>query len=947
MTETEYKDTLNLPKTDFPMKANLTNKEPEILKNWDDINLYQKIRAKHASKELFVLADGPPYANGKLHMGHALNKILKDINIKAKTFSGLNAAFVPGWDCHGLPIELQVEKKFGKVGDKLDAKQFRAKCREYANSQIDLQRASFIRLGVLGDWFQPYKTMDYKFEADVIRTMAKVIENGHLQRGDRPVHWCVNCSSALAEAEVEYQDKVSKSIYVTFTVVEQNKIIKLFTHPIASNLGDGEISVVIWTTTPWSLPANQAVCLNENISYALVQLNNKRYVLAEDLVVSFTAILKLNPTLDKLTILATAPGRVFEHLLLNHPFYNKTVPVLLAAHVSIEAGGTGCVHTAPVHGHDDYIVCNKYAIKLMPNPVAANGCFYPEVSLVSGLHIFKADDKIIEILREQGNLLAVDKLSHSYPHCWRHKTPLIFRATPQWFMSMDKNDLRQKALEAIKKVQWIPDWGQTRITNMISDRPDWCISRQRTWGVPIALIIDKKTKDLHPDILQLMQNVATKVEQQGIDAWFDLDLNQLLGKDGEQYEKINDTLDVWLESGSVFKCVLEAHPELSFPADLFLEGSDQHRGWFHSSLLLSVAMHGVAPYKQVLTHGYTVDANGRKFSKSLGNGVAPEDIIKTLGADIIRLWVTASDYRQEVHVSKEIFSRISDAYRRIRNTARYLLSNLNDFKPSQDLVPGEKMLILDQWIVLQTKQLQVEIIELYNNYQFNQVYQKLHNFCVTELGSFYLDVIKDRQYTGKHNGIPRRSCQTAMYYIVESLVRLVAPVLSFTAEEIWQHTSWKQEESVFLSTWFTAWPKIVENPEFNNNYWREILNIRDAVNVVLEQSRKSAVLGSGLEAELTLYCNNNLYKTLYHLKDELRFVLITSQANIVETTTQPEHAVSTSISGLYIHVAISKHEKCSRCWHRRAEVNQHKQYPNICARCIENLGEIGEIRSFA
>jgi isoleucyl-tRNA synthetase len=942
-TESDYKHTLNLPVTEFPMKASLAQREPAMLEKWQDQRIYEKMLQERDIKRSFQVNDGPPYANGDIHIGHALNKTLKDIVVKSKAMSGYYAPFIPGWDCHGLPIELHVEKKIGKAGVKVDAKTFRQHCREYAATQIDVQRKSFKRLGVFGDWDNPYSTMDYSFEANIIRTLGKIIKNGHLVKGDRPVHWCVHCGSALAEAEVEYMDKTSDAIDVLFNVVNQDKFLDKFDFK-NSDQGNGTISIVIWTTTPWTLPANQAVALNAKLEYALVQYQQQRLIVALELVPALMARLKADESDYK--ILAQTTGANLEHLLLQHPFYERQVPVILGEHVTLDAG-TGAVHTAPAHGIEDYLVGKHYNLPI-DNPVDANGCFFAKTPLFGGQYVFKANAEIIKVLQDQQHLLVHEKLTHSYPHCWRHKEPLIFRATQQWFISMDDNGLRTSALEAIKGVKWIPQWGEARISGMVAGRPDWCISRQRAWGTPLALLIHKETAELHPRMLELIEKIALVIEQHGVQGWYDLDIKDLLpANEADQYQKVNDVLDVWFDSGAVYSCVADQRPEMHSPVDMYLEGSDQHRGWFQSSLLSSVAAKRAAPYKQVLTHGYAVDADGRKMSKSLGNVIAPEKVIQTLGADVLRLWVSATDYNNEVRVSDEILTRTSDAYRRIRNTARFLLANLNGFEPNDDLVAPDQMLQLDRWIVEQAKQLQQEILAAYDSYDFLIIYQKILNFCSDELGSFYLDVIKDRQYTCKEDGIPRRSAQTALYHIAEALVRWIAPILSFTADEIWQYLPGERAESVFLTEWYEGMPEFAKQDVMDNTFWRQILAVRAEVNKALETARSSGVLGSGLEAEVTLYCQPELLKILAQLKDELRFVLITSQAQVLPIEQASSDAVASALPELLIEIKKSPYAKCERCWHRRADVDQNPQYPHICQRCVENLSTEGETRHYA
>ena len=935
-TKPDYKETLNLPKTSFPMKANLVNREPEKIEFWNKIDLYALMQEKRKGCKKFILNDGPPYANGDIHIGHTLNKILKDIIVKSKHLSGYKAPYIPGWDCHGLPIEVQVEKKLGKSGMQMDPKVFREKCRAFAKEQIDIQRKSFIRLGVLGDWYNPYITMDYQFEADVVRALGKVIANGHLQKGDKPVHWCINCASALAEAEVEYKDKESPSIDIAFRVVDENAVIKKFK---LTDRGNGSISVIIWTTTPWTLPANQAVTVHHKLTYVLLQGKESRLIIAEALLDMFTKRVG-----EEYKVIGTCTGGELEHVLLQHPFCERLVPIILGEHVTTDAG-TGCVHTAPAHGYEDYFICKHYNLP-MNNPVLANGCFMDDEPFVGGMRVFKANDVVIELLKNKGALLSCDKIMHSYPHCWRHKTPLIFRATPQWFVSMDKLGLREKSLNAIKQVKWIPDWGQARIEAMIKNRPDWCISRQRIWGTPMSLFVHKETGEMHPKSVELMEKIANIYEKSGGDAWYDIDVKDLLMEDARDYEKLNDTLDVWFDSGVVHACVAAKNPELMHPVDLYSEGSDQHRGWFQTSLLTSIAINDQAPYKQVLTHGFTVDKDGHKMSKSLGNVVAPDKVIKTLGADILRLWIAATDYRHELHVSDEILKRISDAYRRIRNTARFLLANLHDFDPKKDIIPSRNMLMLDRWIVDKARQLQQIMLDAYETYRFHVIYQEIHNFCVNELGSFYLDIIKDRQYTCKETGIPRRSAQTAIYHVVEAFVRWIAPILSFTAEEIWQYMPGERAKSVFLTDWYKDLSALDEKEQMNGEFWEQILSVRSAVNKILEDMRNDGIIGSALEAEVELYCSDELYKNLELLGEELKFVLITSSASIHKLSLAADDSSITDFQGLKLRIHKSEHAKCERCWHRTIDVNQNSKFPDICLRCVDNLTK-GETRKYA
>jgi isoleucyl-tRNA synthetase len=936
----DYKHTLNLPQTDFPMKANLAQREPEILKRWQEMNLYQLQREKAKGRPKYVLHDGPPYANGDIHIGHAVNKVLKDVIVKAKALSGFDAPYVPGWDCHGLPIEHAVEKKIGKAGVQVDAAKFRAACRKYAAEQVDRQREDFIRLGVTGDWGHPYLTMDFRFEADIIRALARIVAGGHVYQGFKPVHWCTDCGSALAEAEVEYQDRTSPAIDVRFTAADNADFLSRLER-VPGHEGEGPIGVVIWTTTPWTLPANQAVALHPKLDYVLVQYagdtGRERLLVAD-------ALLKdvmMRYGVDEYRIVARGPGAALEGVKLHHPFYRREVPIILGDHVTTDAG-TGAVHTAPGHGLEDYVVGQQYKLPV-DNPVGGNGCFLPTTELFAGEHVFKANEHVIEVLKTHGKLVHAAALNHSYPHCWRHKTPIIFRATSQWFIGMDK--LRRAALAAIRDTKWIPDWGQARIEGMVENRPDWCISRQRAWGVPIALFVHKDTGKLHPDTAKLMETVAQRVEQKGIDAWFELKPEELLGAEAKDYEKVHDIVDVWLESGVTHACVLERRADLQWPADMYLEGSDQHRGWFQSSLLASVAMHGRAPFREVLTHGFTVDAKGRKMSKSLGNVVAPQKVIKSLGADILRLWVVATDYRAEMNISDEILTRMADSYRRMRNTARYLLANLEGFDPAQAL-PDDQLLALDRWALQKTRQLQQEVVEAYDAYAFHLIYQKVHQFCVVELGGFYLDVLKDRMYTMPRASRGRRSAQTAMYHMLEAIVRWLAPILSFTADEIWSYMPARRAPSVLLETWYTGLPSFDEQDGTTLEFWDEVLSVRNAVKQELEKLRVAGDIGSSLDAEVDLYCEPQLATSLSRLKDELRFVLITSYARVHSLETDPSDSIATGVKGLHIKVKPSAHVKCMRCWHRREDVGMHPDHPRLCARCISNLAA-GEERSYA
>ncbi|GAA0350620.1 isoleucine--tRNA ligase [Morganella psychrotolerans] len=935
----DYKNTLNLPETGFPMRGDLAKREPDMLKRWYKDSLYQAIRKAKTGKKTFILHDGPPYANGSIHIGHSVNKILKDIIIKSKGMSGFDSPYIPGWDCHGLPIEHKVEQLIGKPGDKVSPAEFRAACREYAKEQIEGQKADFIRLGVLGDWDHPYLTMDFKTEAHIIRALAKVIANGHLVKGAKPVHWCTSCASSLAEAEVEYYDKTSPSIDVRFPAVDADAVCAKFG---VRNEGL-PLSLVIWTTTPWTLPANRAISLNPEFDYQLVRINDELVILAAELVES---VMK-RAGITSWTVLADCKGSDLELLRFNHPFMGFDVPAILGDHVTLEAG-TGAVHTAPGHGPDDYVIGQKYGLETA-NPVGPNGCYvngtYPSLD---GVFVLKANDIILDLLKEKGALLHSENISHSYPCCWRHKTPVIFRATPQWFIGMDINGLRSQSLSEIKGVKWIPGWGEARITAMVENRPDWCISRQRTWGTPMSLFVHKETQELHPRTLELMEAVAKRVEEHGIQAWWDLDPRDLLGDDADIYEKVPDTLDVWFDSGSTHSSVIDVRPEFhGNSADIYLEGSDQHRGWFMSSLMLSTAMKGKAPYREVLTHGFTVDGQGRKMSKSLGNTVSPQDVMNKLGGDILRLWVASTDYSGEIAVSDEILKRSADSYRRIRNTARFLLANLNGFNPETDMVKPEEMIVADRWAVGRALAAQNDMLKSYEAYDFHEVVQRLMQFCSVEMGSFYLDIIKDRQYTAKSDGLARRSCQTALYHIVEALVRWMAPVMSFTADEIWNVMPGKRAQYVFTEEWYDGLFGLNDHESMNDDYWATPLAVRGEVNKVLEQARADKLIGGSLEAAVTLYADDALAAKLNTLDNELRFVLLTSQADVKPLSDAPESAVNSELDGLRIGFNKAAGSKCPRCWHYTTDIGQDSAHPELCGRCVTNVAGNGEERKFA
>ncbi|KAF1696090.1 isoleucine--tRNA ligase [Pseudoxanthomonas koreensis] len=942
----DYKATLRLPATDFPMRGDLPKREPDTLARWEAEHLYAQLRANAKGRPLFVLHDGPPYANGAIHLGHAVNKILKDIIVKSKYLAGYDAPYIPGWDCHGLPIEIAIEKKFGKVGVKLDATEFRQKCREYAQSQIEIQRKDFKRLGVIGDWENPYRTLDFHFEANEIRALAKIYDNGHVSRGVKPVHWCFDCGSALAEAEIEYQDKVSPAVDVAYAARDAQAVGKAFGVDVPA---DVEVAIPIWTTTPWTLPASLAVSLGPDLEYALVEGpahdGRRRWLVLADALAE-RALQRYG--VAGVTVHGRVQGAALEHLLFAHPFYDgRDIPAILGDHVSAE-DGTGAVHTAPGHGQDDYVVGKAYGLidrytAAQLNPVDGRGVYLPSTPAAHGVelagqHIWKANDAIVELLRGSGALLAATKMEHSYPHCWRHKTPIAFRATPQWFISMEQANLRADALAAIETVKWYPEWGQARIAGMIEGRPDWTISRQRTWGVPIALFVHRETGEPHPRSSELMRQVADRVEQDGVDVWYTLDAAELLGAEAADYEKITDILDVWFDSGVTHEGVL-LERGLGKPADLYLEGSDQHRGWFQSSLLTGIAIDRAAPYRQCLTHGFTVDEHGRKMSKSLGNGIEPQDIMKTLGADILRLWIASADYSNEMSLSQEILKRNADAYRRLRNTARFLLANLDGFDPARDLLPLDAMVALDRWIVHRAFEVQEKIKDAYERYDFAAIVQALLNFCSVDLGSLYLDVTKDRLYTMGEDSRGRRSAQGAMYRIAEAFVRWIAPVLSFTADELWGYLpratgDGERAGNVLFATWYDGLAPLPEGAELDAADFERLLALREQVAKVLEPLRASGQIGAALEAEITLTAGADTAAHLQPLADELRFLFISGDVTVVPAQTED----------IFVSAQPTTRAKCVRCWHHRADVGSDATHPELCGRCVSNVEGPGEER---
>ena len=932
----DYKNTLNLTDTPFPMRGDLAKREPQWVKNWQEKKLYERIREAAAGRPRFTLHDGPPYANGDIHIGHAVNKILKDIIVRSKTLAGFDAPYVPGWDCHGLPIEHQIEKLHGKH---IPGDQVRKLCRDFGAEQVERQKKDFIRLGVLGEWDNPYLTMAFKTEADEIRALGKILEKGYLYQGLKPVNWCLDCGSALAEAEVEYEDKTSPAIDVAFEV-HPNHADKL-AHAFGLNHLRGPAFAVIWTTTPWTLPANEAVSAHPDLDYDLIETEKGALILVRDLA---EACLKRYNLEGK--VVGSAKGKALEHILLKHPFQARDVAIICGAHVTVEAG-TGLVHTAPAHGAEDYQIGKVYGLPVN-NPVGDDGKFLantPALSVapLAGKTVWEANPLVLQELEAQGRLLKMEKIAHSYPHCWRHKTPIIFRATTQWFIGMDhKHDenaatLRWIAERAVDETEFFPSWGRARLEAMIKGRPDWCVSRQRNWGVPIPFFLHKETGALHPRTPELIEAVAKRVEQAGIEAWFSLDAKELLGE-GEQgvdqYRKMSDTLDVWFDSGVTHMSVMRGShaAQCDFPADLYLEGSDQHRGWFQSSLLTGCAIDGRAPYKALLTHGFVVDGKGLKMSKSKGNVVAPQKVSDTLGADILRLWAAATDYSGELSISDEILKRVVESYRRMRNTLRFLLANTSDFDPVKDMLPVEAWLEIDRYALAMTRQLQAQCEADYGKYEFHRVIQALQTFCSEDLGGFYLDILKDRLYTSAAGSPARRAAQSALWHITETFVKLIAPVLAFTAEEAWR-TVHGADDSVLLHTW-QALPAPADEAQLLDK-WTKIRGVRAEVTKALEELRVEGKIGSSLQAEVTLYADGEKFDLLASLGDDLRFVLIASQARVVKSGEEK------------IECAPLEHAKCERCWHVRADVGADPAHPELCGRCVSNLHGEGETRACA
>jgi len=923
----DYKKTLNLPATAFPMKANLAKREPQQIDLWDQGRLYQKIRTASAGREKFILHDGPPYANGHIHIGTALNKILKDFVVRTRQMSGYDAVYVPGWDCHGLPIEHNVDKEIGDRKKELSLAEVRKLCRKYAESFVDIQRREFKRLGVMGEWENPYLTMSYEYEAVIARECCKFALEGSLFRSKKPIHWCFNCQTALAEAEIEYRDEASPSIYVKFPLLDDLSD----RYPFLSGHG---VFLIIWTTTPWTLPANLAVALHPELSYAAVATaSGEVFVLARDLVEASMQAFGI----EDYRILGLLPAAALERKRCRHPLYERESLIVLGTHVTLEAG-TGVVHTAPGHGREDYEVGMQYGLDVF-SPVDHQGRFTDEVELFEGRAVFDANHAIIAKLKEQGMLVAEQRISHAYPHCWRCKKPVIFRATPQWFISMDKTGLRRKSLAAIDRVSWIPHWGRERIYGMIENRPDWCVSRQRAWGVPITVFYCRscQTPYMTPEIAE---RVYALFSARGADAWFDQDAEAVLPPDavcancgGRELLKENDILDVWFDSGVSHAAVLEQRPSLRWPADLYLEGSDQHRGWFHSSLLTAVGTRGEAPYRSVLTHGFVVDAEGKKMSKSLGNVVAPKEVVDKHGAEILRLWVSASDYRDDVRISDTILTQLSDAYRRIRNTCRFLLGNLNDFDPQRDQLEYESMPDIDKFALHTLQELIARALKAYETFEFHVIYHALHNYCAVDLSAFYLDVLKDRLYTSAPSSPARRSAQTVIHRILAAMVPLMAPVLPFTAEEVWQHMPAEADkaESVHL----TLLPAVDETllDKGLADKWKRILEIRGEVTRSLEEARAAKRIGHSLDAAVTLVVNEELYDLLKPYREELRFFFIVSEAVLTKEREFGGTYRDSSLEGLTVLVAPAIGQKCERCWVHDPSVGNAVAAPGVCDRC--------------
>lgn len=935
----DYKNTLNLPKTKFPMKANLSKKELDILNKWNKKDLYKLVYEKKLGKKKFVLHDGPPYANGKIHIGHSVNKILKDIIIKSKNLYGFNSHYLPGWDCHGLPIEHKIEKIISSSINKFSLNDFCKKCREFAKKQVEDQKLDFIRMGILGNWSNAYLTMDYKIEANIIRVLGKIIENNYLVSGFKPVHWCVKCNSSLAEAEVEYYNRSLYSIYFCFYSSKNKEIYDKF-HTDFINLS---VFLVVWTTTPWTLPANRAVAVNPNLKYQLIKVKDRCFIIEKLFFKKF--IEDLNIT--KYDILGECKGINLELLSFNHPFMNFKVPIVLSNHVNSNIG-SGLVHIAPDHGIEDYVISNKYNLSIA-NLVTCDGYYKKGThTKLDNVFVLNADKLIIDILIKKKLFLYKEKINHNYPFCWRHKFPIIFLSTRQWFINMENNNLRKNLLKEIEKIKWIPDYGKDKIKFMIKNRPDWCVSRQRKWGVPMTLFIHKKTKQLHPKMVDLIKKIAIYIEKFGSSSWWNLNKLYFLSKeDANIYKKVKDTLDVWFDSGSTNISVIDYYNKNhNCNIDLYLEGIDQYRGWFMSSLILSVAIKKKVPSKCIISHGFVVDSNGKKMSKSLGNTISPQKIIKEFGADILRLWVASNNYKKEITISHEILKRITEIYRRIRNTIRFLLANLNGFDFFSHSIKKENMILLDYLAVSKAKEVQNKIIKYYSNYDFSSVVKSLMYFCSVDMGSFYLNIIKDRQYTSKTGSLPHRSCQTAMFHIIEALVRWISPILSFTSDEVWSYLKGDREKCIFLEEYYDGLFDIDSKKKISNNFWDKILMIKCEVNRFLEEARLRNIFSNSLESELILYADKKYFDILNVLKNELHFLFLTSKASIMDIKLAPNDHINTGIEGLKIFIKKASGKKCLRCWHYTEIFCNKVEHERLCLRCFNNIFGKGEVRKY-
>ncbi len=932
----DYKETLNLPKTDFPMKANLSTKEPEILKKWESLNLYKRLRDKSKGKPLYILHDGPPYANGHIHLGTALNKILKDMIVKSKQMSGYNAVYVPGWDCHGLPIEHQVDKELGEKKKGMTPVEIRRYCRSYAERFVNIQREEFKRLGVVGDWENPYLTMSYEYEAVIVKELATFFEKGSVIRSKKPIYWCHTCKTALAEAEVEYYDHESPSIYVKF--------------PLESKEGfeefEEEVSVLIWTTTPWTLPANLAITLHPEFTYVAIKPSSTKeiWIIAEGLLEQCVKEFGLSDY----AIVKKLKAQELENKLCRHPFLDRFSKIVLGTHVTLDAG-TGCVHTAPGHGREDYEIGIEYGLDIY-SPVDDNGCFTEDVPFFAGQFVFDANKNVIAKLKEEGKLIKDSVITHSYPHCWRCKNPVIFRSTPQWFISMDKTGLRKEALEWIDKVTWIPSWGRDRIYNMIQNRPDWCISRQRVWGVPIT-VVNCTDCGQFIESKEIFDKVVEIFRKEGADSWFERPIEDFLPENfacpfcgGKNFKKEMDILDVWFDSGVSFSAVLKTREDLRFPADLYLEGSDQHRGWFHSSLLAAVGTVGEAPYKAVLTHGFVVDGSGYKMSKSLGNVIYPQEVIDQYGAEILRLWVASEDYRDDIRISPNILARLTEAYRKIRNTCRFLLGNLYDFNPSKDRISYKEMEEIDRFALHRLQNIIKRCREAFEKYEFFKAYYTLYNYCVTDLSAIYLDILKDRLYVSHPKSKERRSAQTAIYEILLALLKLLAPILSFTAEEAWMYVPKEDGQKEFESIHEQLLPEVNESlvDEKLAERWEKILDLKGEVSKALEIARKEKLIGHSLEASIILQLPEKLYEEFKKDEELLRTVFIVSKVTLVKSDENIDLYTarvfeSAEIEGLRITVVKADGSKCERCWVWDTSVGSYEDHPKICKRCRDIL----------